>query len=141
MTTSEPPEPPSNGLPPSSAGRAIAAIPLAHLLLLPRSLLILSSSLYTSHLHGISSCVTDTVLPRRTGNAITAAPPREEDLPEGTVRIANAELLGDAQIQDKLRSGSWTADRGLRTSLTFRHADRIVKGGSFALALGGLQRK
>ncbi|WWD22122.1 hypothetical protein CI109_106611 [Kwoniella shandongensis] len=125
MTTSEPI--PSDD--PTEAGRPIAAIPLAHLLALPRSLLILSSSLYTSHLHAIAPKTKDVVrLERGT----------EED---GGVVIANAELLGDAEIADGLRdNGSWAKERGVRTSFTFRHAEKVLKGGAFSMAMGGLRR-
>lgn len=107
-------------------GRPIAAIPLAHLLVLPRSLLILSSSLYTAHLHGITAAEVDTV-------TSTPSP--------GAVHIANAALLGDAEIIDKLRNeGSWRGQRETRTSLTFRHAQKVLKGGVFSMVRGGLHR-
>ena len=123
MTASTPPDDEASG------GRPIAAIPLAHLLLMPRSLLILSSSLYTSHLHGVTERESDTVSAQATGTEA-----------EGEV-IANADLLGDAEVQDKLRDGGvWTRLRGTRTSLTFRHANRVLKGGAFSMTGGRLQR-
>ena len=117
----------------SGGGRPIAAIPLAHLLLLPRSLLILSGSLYASHLHGISARSTDVVVPRHRG-------PKDTDEEAGGVVISNAELLGDYKVIDALRSGQWTSERGVRTSLTFRHANKVMKGGAFAMAQGALRR-
>lgn len=116
---------PSNSL--NLEARPIAAIPLAHLLVLPRSLLILSSSLYTSHLHGITARSLDVI--RQPGNGDG----------EGVV-VANAELVGDSTVVDALRSGSWQGERGVRTSLTFRQAEKVLKGGAFQMALGGLKR-
>ena len=125
MTTSAPP---SNLVDQASP---IAAIPLAHLLLLPRSLLIISSSLYTSHLHGIAA---------RTEDVVRVCP---SDPPgSGDAVIANADLLGDATIIDSLRdTGFWVGHRASRTSLTFRHVAKVVKGGAFSLAIGGLKRR
>jgi len=104
----------------SPEGRPIAAVPLAHLLVLPRSLLILSSSLYTSHLHGISARTLDSMA-------------------DG-LRIANADLVGESGIVDAIRDKTWSAARSERTSLTFRHANKVFKGGAFALANGALRR-
>ncbi|KAK8846818.1 hypothetical protein IAR55_005906 [Kwoniella newhampshirensis] len=113
---------------PANEGRPIAAIPLAHLLLLPRSLLILSSSLYTSHLHAIAP---------RTKDIVRSKEANSDD----EVVISNADLLCDAFIADRLReNGSWEKERGVRTSLTFRHAEKVLKGGAFSMALGALRR-
>ena len=115
----------------SNVGRPIAAIPLAHLLLMPRSLLVLSSSLYASHLHGIAERSTDVVV---------AEPSQVEAAPNSVV-VANSGLIGDATIADALKdSGKWEAFREVRTSLTFRHANKVLKGGALALAHGGLRR-
>ncbi|ORY27786.1 hypothetical protein BCR39DRAFT_220208 [Naematelia encephala] len=109
------------------SGRPIAAIPLAHLLVMPRSLLILSSTLYTSHLHGISE---------RFEDIVSAAPGHE-----GVV-AANADLLGDAGIADSLRNNKvWRQARGTRTSLTFRHANRTLKGGLLSMTATGALRR
>ncbi|ORX34525.1 hypothetical protein BD324DRAFT_156655 [Kockovaella imperatae] len=122
----------------TSAGRPIAAIPLAHLLLLPRSLLILSSSLYTSHLHGIAARMSDSVLSR----PLPSASLQPDSMDDPPVIISNADLLGDPDIMDRLRAdtSSWKAERGVRTSLTFRHANKVLKGGAFAMAQGALRR-
>jgi alkylated DNA repair protein alkB family protein 6 len=110
----------------------IAAIPLAHLLVLPRSLLILSSSVYTSHLHGISP---------RTSDRVSAKSGMTETVESDVCVISNAELLGDAAFVDNLLAGSqWERARGVRTSLTFRHAERVLRGGPFGLAKGVLRR-
>jgi alkylated DNA repair protein alkB family protein 6 len=103
-----------------TSGQPIAAISLAHLLLLPRSLLIISSSLYSSHLHGIDRRPEDCVLTvdGEAGNEVNG------------VQIANASLLGDSGIQDAIRStGKWVGRRGIRTSLTFRHVNKVLRGG------------
>lgn len=103
---------------PDKEGRPIAAIPLAQMLLLPRSLLILTSSLYTSHLHGIQ--------------------PGPRDEINDPTKIANFELLGDASVMDAMREGSWGGIRsGPRTSLTFRSAKKVLKGGKFGLLNSG----
>lgn len=102
-----------------SSGRPIAAIPLAHLLLLPRSLLILSGSLYASHLHGISARALDLVVPSD---------------------IANLDLLGDSEVVDAIKAGGWMKSRGVRTSLTFRHAQKVVKGDALGKAMAALRR-
>jgi alkylated DNA repair protein alkB family protein 6 len=111
------------------APRVIAATPLAHMLILPRSLLVLSSSLYTSHLHGIRAQTKDVV---HQGEGVGGS---KGDL------IVNADLLGNAEITDALRDGSWTGDRGVRTSLTFRTADKVLKGGGAANLLKGVMKK
>ncbi|KAK4689822.1 hypothetical protein P7C73_g273, partial [Tremellales sp. Uapishka_1] len=111
----------------SLEGKSIAAIPLAHLLLLPRSLLILTSSLYSSHLHGITPLVND-VISRDPGSEPNG----------GRIVIANKDQLGDADILDRLRDeGRWEQERSTRTSLTFRRAEKVFRGGA---ALGGLRR-
>lgn len=81
-----------------SQGRPIAAIPLAQLFLERRSLLIISSSLYTSHLHGIKAVEKDTI-----------------------GQVANGNLLGSP-----VEEGT-EIERGTRTSLTFRAAERVLK--------------
>jgi alkylated DNA repair protein alkB family protein 6 len=111
-------------------GKPIAAIPLANLLLMPRSLLILSSSLYTSHLHAIAARTSDVVIDRG------AADRRDDE-----VVVANQPLIGDSSVLDKIREeGRWIGERGTRTSLTFRHAEKVLKGKAFAMATNGLRR-
>lgn len=102
-------------------GRTVAAVPLAHLLLLPRSLLILSSSLYASHLHGIAERGIDDI----------------KDISGG---IANMDLVGDAEVLDGLKAGDWKRERTERLSLTFRHAEKVIKGGALGMALSAMKR-
>nr|ODN85727.1 hypothetical protein L203_04601 [Cryptococcus depauperatus CBS 7841] len=114
-------------------GRSVAAVPLSHLLLLPRSLLILTSSLYLSHLHGISVRDEDVV-------HCASYCDHEADLDLG-VMIANATLLGDTDIIQQMKmSGTWKRKRGVRTSLTFRHAQKVMKGGAFGKTVRALRR-
>jgi alkylated DNA repair protein alkB family protein 6 len=118
---------PASGPDGDNQGRPIAAIPLAHLLVLPRSLLILSSSLYTSHLHGIT--------PRPADIVVVSA----ERVTQGSeaVAVVNVELLGNAEVVDTLRnSGQWEKARGL----TFRHAEKTLKGGALSVAKGAVRR-
>ncbi|KAJ9090994.1 hypothetical protein QFC21_007339 [Naganishia friedmannii] len=61
---------PTSAPAPDGHGKPIAAIPLARIYLEPRSLLILSSTLYYSHLHGIST--TPTAIP--TPSFVSPAP-------------------------------------------------------------------
>ncbi|WVR09718.1 hypothetical protein IAU60_006794 [Kwoniella sp. DSM 27419] len=115
-------------------GRPIAAVPLAHLLLMPRSLLILSSTLYTSHLHAIGSRTKDTVMP--SGDNLA----KVDSSVEARVEIANVDLLGNAAVVDAIKAGGWEGDRGTRTSLTFRHAEKVLKGGAMSMIGGALKR-
>ncbi|WVW78629.1 hypothetical protein I302_100588 [Kwoniella bestiolae CBS 10118] len=132
-TSPSPPMIPSNSST-TPEGKTIAAIPLAHLLLMPRSLLVLSSSLYTSHLHSISSTAKD---------IIVRAPSSNAEGEDRGVMISNTELLGDPDIVDALtRDGRWVGERTKRISLTFRRAEKVLKGG-LSGALGkslGLKR-
>ncbi|OXB37217.1 hypothetical protein J007_03024 [Cryptococcus neoformans] len=111
-----------------NSARPVAAVPLAHLLLLPRSLLILSSSLYTSHLHAIAA---------KTQDSVKAGGADDGDV----VAVANAELLGDPAVMESLRDGGvWVKERGVRTSLTFRHAQKVIKGGALGKVMGNMRR-
>ncbi|EIW65472.1 hypothetical protein TREMEDRAFT_57997 [Tremella mesenterica DSM 1558] len=123
---------PSSDLQDSTEGRPIAAVPFAHVLLMPRSLLVLSSSLYASHLHGISA---------RTEDFVSSSSSPVSASASGGVVIANADLIGDPEVGDALRdAGSWRGIRGTRTSLTFRHAEKVLKGGALGLIHGALRR-
>ncbi|WRT64928.1 uncharacterized protein IL334_001868 [Kwoniella shivajii] len=123
-------------------GKSIAAIPLGHLLLMPRSLLVLSSTLYTSHLHAISSRHKDIIVPRSLSTPTTNPNGAQSSGidEEGAVTIANAELLGDAEVIDALREGKWIGERGIRTSLTFRRAEKVLKGGALGVLGNALKR-
>ncbi|KAL1405945.1 hypothetical protein Q8F55_007627 [Vanrija albida] len=128
-----PPMIPADG----AVGRAIAAVPLGHVLLLPRSLFVLSGSAYSAHLHGIAPRSADWVV--RDEAAAAAAVEGEGEAPP--VVVANAGLLADAPVQAAIASDAgWRAERGTRVSLTFRHAEKSLKGGAFAMVGGRMQR-
>ncbi|GHJ84485.1 hypothetical protein NliqN6_0887 [Naganishia liquefaciens] len=111
-----------------SSGRAIAAVPLARIYLEPRSLLILSSSLYASHLHGISE-ITEDILVGPTSDSEEHKP---DDAKSSSVPVANLTLLDPAIQETIVRDGRFVSTRGTRVSLTFRKVERVMKG-----ALGG----
>jgi alkylated DNA repair protein alkB family protein 6 len=140
------------------SGRSIAAVPLGHVLLMPRSLFILTGSLYSSHLHGIAARERDSfIAPEREEAGTPAAAASDpsgageadsadgaDALPHSTPKakaeadvVANASLLG----LDALPRDAFTYERDTRVSLTFRHANKVLKGGAFGLAMGGLRRK
>lgn len=57
------------------------------------------------------------------------------------VAVANAELLGDPAVMESLRDGGvWVKERGVRTSLTFRHAQKVIKGGALGKVMGNMRR-
>jgi len=114
-------------------GKIVAAVPLGHVLLLPRSLFVITRSLYESHLHGIAERSADRVVAKLGG---------EEEQPQGPppVVVANAALLKRPDIQAAIESTGWTAERETRVSLTFRRANKVLKGGAFALVGGKLRR-
>lgn len=146
-------------------GKAIAAVPLGHVLLLPRSLFVLSGNLYQSHLHGIAerdndTCVAPGVVTEAVAGAGGEVKAAEVDAgAEGLsvaeitdadadgngaarpVVVANAALLARPDIESALANAEgWTRERGTRTSLTFRRAERVLKGGAFSMIGGRMQR-
>ncbi|KAJ9116004.1 hypothetical protein QFC24_006845 [Naganishia onofrii] len=95
-------------------GKAIAAVPLARVFLEPRSLFIMTGSLYQSHLHGISFSDTDILTP----SFVSSVP------------IANLPLLGNPEISRTIeKEGSYRSERSSRVSLTFRKVEKVMKGG------------
>ena len=50
------------------------------------------------------------------------------------------ELIGDSEVLDGLRAGDWRKERGERISLTFRHAEKVIKGGALGMALSAMKR-
>jgi alkylated DNA repair protein alkB family protein 6 len=85
-------------------GRTIAHVPLARIYLAPRSLLVMASALYTTHLHGISETTEDVITaadapgPDRT---TAAAQPGAGVL----VPVANLSLLSEAIRQTVREKG------------------------------------
>lgn len=127
-------------------GRAIAKVPLSHIYLEPRSLLIMSSALYQTHLHGIKAVERDVL--RSTG--ATSSSTRSDESTTCTidgearqaVQVANQDLLGDHRIRESLeREGAWQQERTKRVSLTFRHVDKVAKAAAGLLGgIGGRRR-
>lgn len=143
----------------NESGRAIAAVPLGHVLLERRSLFVLSGALYQSHLHGIAARKEDWVRAphteppsgskstNETNRAMEEAEKDEEregaageTQPGAPVVIANADLL--SPIPKALASSpeGLKYERETRVSLTFRHAKKVLKGGKFSMLGGALRR-
>ena len=98
--------------------------PVLTLLLEPRSLVITTGELYTSHLHGIEPLTTD-VFP-------SPSEFREGRQDSGVGRtIANLSLLADDRLRDTVQNGG-VLERGTRVSLTCRDVERVVGASKFA---------
>ncbi|KAI0651109.1 hypothetical protein C8Q79DRAFT_931487 [Trametes meyenii] len=97
----------------SGSGRPIDPNPVLSLLLESRSLVITTSSLYTSHLHGIDELQSDSFV-------LDGRAPQE--------RIANFEVLRGSSVKDAIVSGG-TLERGMRFSLTCRDVEKVAAGG------------
>ena len=113
-------------VPASKEGRAIDPEPVLSLLLEPRSLVVTSAELYSSHLHGIDPVTSDELAP----HTPASTSPRQSG-----IRVANWDLLGadDGDTgQEKLRRAvveGGRVQRGLRVSLTCRVVDKVAKLG------------
>ncbi|TBU31025.1 hypothetical protein BD311DRAFT_753689 [Dichomitus squalens] len=106
----------------SSTGRPIDPNPVLSLLLEPRSLVITTSDLYGSHLHGIEGRVEDKF---------------EEDGRPPQERIANYDLLRGKEAREAIANGS-ILERGMRYSLTCRDVEKIAAmGGALFKKLRG----
>lgn len=139
----------------SESGRAIAAVPLGHVLLERRSLFVLTGALYQSHLHGIAARKEDWVRAPQTEPSSDTAPANEtngadgeekkegaagETQPGAPVTIANADLLGPIPKALASSPEGLKYERETRVSLTFRHAKKVLKGGKFSMLGGALRR-
>lgn len=103
------------------SGRGIDPKPVVTLLLEPRSVVITSSSLYTSHLHGIQDLEEDILEPADDGG------PRVAGL---NVPIANWGMLaGSNEILAASTGG--TLKRDTRYSLTCRDVEKVASGMAF----------
>ncbi|RPD63402.1 hypothetical protein L227DRAFT_591907 [Lentinus tigrinus ALCF2SS1-6] len=98
---------------PSATGRPIDPTPILTLLLEPRSLVITTSSLYESHLHGIDEVMEDSFAPG-------SRSPGE--------KIANVNLLRGKAEKDAVINGGFL-ERGLRYSLTCRDVEKVTAAG------------
>ncbi|TFK90907.1 hypothetical protein K466DRAFT_483807 [Polyporus arcularius HHB13444] len=97
----------------SATGRPIDPTPILTLLLEPRSLVITTSSLYQSHLHGIDDLMEDSFAP-------ASRSPGE--------KIANVHLLRGKAEKDAVLNGGFL-ERGLRYSLTCRDVEKVTAAG------------
>ena len=98
-------------------GRPIDPKPILTLLLEPRSLVITTSSLYSSHLHGIEELFEDKF-------DIDGTTPQQ--------RIANFDALKDPKARGAIEAGG-ILERGLRYSLTCRDVERVSTAGGALL--------
>lgn len=63
-----------------------------------------------------------------------------DDIKDINGGVANMDLVGDSEVLDGLKAGYWKRERGERISLTFRHAEKVVKGGALGMALNAMKR-
>uniref|UniRef100_A0A8H7XVK8 Fe2OG dioxygenase domain-containing protein n=1 Tax=Psilocybe cubensis TaxID=181762 RepID=A0A8H7XVK8_PSICU len=98
-----------NGAVSRGVGKTINTTPVSSILLEPRSLIISSGAMYTSHLHGIEEIKEDVISP----NA---------DLPG--VLLSNLNQLRDPLVKSLIEEGT-PLRRGIRYSLTFRDVERL----------------
>ena len=107
--------------PPNASGRRISPKPLVTVFLEPRSMIITSSSLYTSHLHGIQDTEQDTLQLADDGCPKVAG----LDVP-----IANWGMLASSNEMLGASTGG-ILKRGIRYSLTCRDVERVASGKAF----------
>ncbi|KAF8900126.1 hypothetical protein CPB84DRAFT_1680744 [Gymnopilus junonius] len=93
----------------SGQGRSINMIPVSSVLLEPRSLIISSGSIYTSHLHGIDALEEDLI-------ALDAS--------ASGIKVSNVAQLQDPAIKVSIHQGV-PIKRGTRYSLTCRDVERV----------------
>ncbi|KAH9886714.1 hypothetical protein C8Q73DRAFT_768982 [Cubamyces lactineus] len=98
----------------AGAGKPIDPNPVLSLLLEPRSLVITTSSLYTTHLHGIDEVAEDIFI------MADGRGPHE--------RIANFEMLREKEAKDAIANGG-KLERGMRFSLTCRDVEKVAAAG------------
>ncbi|KAH8104126.1 hypothetical protein BXZ70DRAFT_888551 [Cristinia sonorae] len=95
-------------------GKSIDKTPVLSMLLEPRSLVITTSSLYTSHLHGIDDVHEDLFYQGDVESSV------------GTkLTVANADLLADEGVKDVVLKGG-VLKREVRYSLTCRDVEKVA---------------
>ena len=111
-------------------GKTIDNRPALSVILEPRSLIISSGTMYTSHLHGYVPLHMYSLVPA----LIRTALPRIEGVTEDVIAcaphfagqaIANLAQLEDPQIKQLIGTGT-PLQRGVRYSLTCRDVDRVL---------------
>ena len=107
---------------PTGVGRLVDPTPVLSILLEPRSVIITTSSLYTSYLHGIQELEEDCIIPAREGQL-----PLVEGL---NAPIANWAMLSGEKEKSIMQNGG-TLRRGTRYSLTCRDVEKVAGGKSF----------
>lgn len=98
-------------------GKRIDMTPVMSVLLEPRSLVITTRELYTTHLHGINDVQID----------IFPAPGDDSEFPTST-EIANVELISDSAMKTVVQGGG-SLGRQTRYSLTCRDIERVAGRG------------
>ncbi|KAG2039041.1 hypothetical protein BDR03DRAFT_860788 [Suillus americanus] len=102
---------------PGSVGRSIDTAPLLTLFLEPRSVVVTTGELYSTHLHGIDDVYADTF----TGDGFLL-------LPNGShSRIVNRHMIQDETVVGIIESGG-TVERTTRYSLTCRDVEKVASG-------------
>jgi alkylated DNA repair protein alkB family protein 6 len=129
-----PGEPPTNQPPTAcmetqeTRGRIIDPVPIISLLLEPRSVIITTGDLYTSHLHSIANSTTDhfaTFSPQESTEVYgSSSRSSEEDEVPRRIVIDNLEQLGDERLKGVVRSGG-ELERKMRVSLTCRDVEKV----------------
>ncbi|KAJ3756647.1 hypothetical protein EV360DRAFT_47618 [Lentinula raphanica] len=103
---------------PENEQRVIDSTPVMSVLLEPRSVIITSGLMYTSHLHGIENESTD----RFTAGSDDINPPKFAAL---NVAVANWKLLSGKNIKEAVINGGYL-ERSTRYSLTCRDVEKMA---------------
>ena len=106
----------------SDTGRVVNPTPVLSVLLEPRSVIITTASLYTSHLHGIQELNEDIIVPAGEGQM-----PLVGGL---NVPVANWHMLTGEKERNLMQNGG-TLRRETRYSLTCRDVERVAMGKTF----------
>lgn len=109
-------------------GRTIDPTPILSLLLEPRSVIITTGDLYTSHLHSIANTETDYFAPLNPqdpaeGSDLSGRSDGEDEMPR-RITIDNWAQLGDEGLKEVARSGG-ELERKTRLSLTCRDVEKV----------------
>jgi len=102
----------------------IDSTPVHSVFLEPRSLIITTASLYTSHLHGIQEIQEDAFISVKNGES-----PR---LAELGVPLTNWQLVMEDHVRAVFERGG-ILQRGVRYSLTCRDVERVANSKAFGL--------